>query len=330
MLRGYKRVPKSLNGASLLDVSDVETSCAALNQSCLESRSSCCSNFVCGREGVCLTAKEPDQVDWTHLQTASKVMNQGGCGSCWAVTAAGVLSLQAEIASQGKFVKAISPQSILECTPNQYECGGAGGCQGATVELAFAWLASSSSGVTTLEHDPYLASTKGCAFSSSFLESTRSSVTIKGFRKLKENTAKDMMVALATIGPLGASIAAEKLTAYSSGVITNCKEWTIDHAVVIMGYGHDAAAGSNGVNYWKLRNSWGADYGENGFFRIGRAGKDEEEPCDIDEDPSKGTACRDKIGGAYPLKQKVCGECGVLADTAYPLSLDFPASLNSA
>ena len=39
------------------------------------------------------------------------------------------------------------------------------------------------------------------------------------------------------------------------------------HAVKIVGWGVD---GESGLKYWKVANSWGPDWGENGFFRIKR------------------------------------------------------------
>ena len=47
---------------------------------------------------------------------------------------------------------------------------------------------------------------------------------------------------------------------YKSGVITNCTKSAIDHAVLMVG----AGTTSEGVDYYIIKNSWGAKWGEHG------------------------------------------------------------------
>jgi len=65
---------------------------------------------------------------------------------------------------------------------------------------------------------------------------------------------------------------ATPLESYSSGIVTpssdgsTCSTTQLDHAILIVGYG----TSSSGVNFWKVKNSWGASWGEAGYFRIQR------------------------------------------------------------
>eukprot|EP00429_Kryptoperidinium_foliaceum_P054682 CAMPEP_0176085440 /NCGR_PEP_ID=MMETSP0120_2-20121206/42761_1 /TAXON_ID=160619 /ORGANISM="Kryptoperidinium foliaceum, Strain CCMP 1326" /LENGTH=600 /DNA_ID=CAMNT_0017419255 /DNA_START=24 /DNA_END=1825 /DNA_ORIENTATION=+ len=53
---------------------------------------------------------------------------------------------------------------------------------------------------------------------------------------------------------------------YRSGAQKIHQEWQqVDHAVLLMGYGS-----AQGQNYWTMQNSWGTDWGENGYFRMAR------------------------------------------------------------
>jgi len=67
--------------------------------------------------------------------------------------------------------------------------------------------------------------------------------------------------------------------------------------------------------YWMVRNSWSPLWGEQGYIRLKRGG---EVVCGTDLSPSDGSGCK---GG--PAEVKVCGTCGMLYDSSYPLGAFF-------
>lgn len=63
------------------------------------------------------------------------------------------------------------------------------------------------------------------------------------------------------------AIYADTLQSYEGGILTidGCPDDQPNHAVTVVGYGTQ-----NGQSYWRIKNSWGADWGENGYFRVAR------------------------------------------------------------
>lgn len=240
----------------------------------------------------------PKSVDWRTKNAVTPVKDQGGCGSCWAFATTETVESAVAVATGELHV--LSPQELVNCVPNPNECGGTGGCQGATEPLGFAYVAQA--GMTTEKTYPYTGTTGKCTYKNS-----TAVVGIKDFVHLPHNDYNSLMNAVATAGPVAVSVAASWFS-YESGVFSGDCGTDIDHAVQLVGYGST----SSGVDYWIIRNSWSASWGESGFIRIKRFG-DGKEPCATDSTPGDGNGCK---GG--PKTIQVCGLCGVMSDSSYP------------
>lgn len=134
----------------------------------------------------------------------------------------------------------------------------------------------------------------------------------QGYANVEVNDQHALLEAVATVGPIAISVDASNWASYEEGVFDGCdysKNIDINHAVVLVGYGTDPKYG----DYWLVRNSWGTDFGENGYIRVKREAVTE---CGLDKTPVDGFGC---AGDEEPIK--VCGQCGILSDSAYPLKV---------
>jgi len=237
------------------------------------------------------TAPNPASVDWRKKGAVTKVKNQGQCGSCWAFSATESMESHYQIAS-GKLLE-LAPQTYVNCVKDPGHCGGTGGCEGATMELAFNMTVQTG---IALEADlPYAARDEKCS-------NYKAAVKCTGYVKNPTNDAAALETALATKGPQSITVAATAWAKYGGGVFHGCSsggDHTLDHGVQLVGYTQD---------YWIVRNSWGATWGEKGFIRLSRAS---DKKTFTDKFPAECGAVGDKLGG----------ECGILFDTSYPIGV---------
>merc|ERR1711988_1089511 len=185
----------------------------------------------------------PESVDWRKQGKVTPVKNQGGCGSCWAFSATETVESAYAIAT-GKLIE-LAPQTYVNCVENADQCGGTGGCEGATMELAFNLTAKTG---IALESDmPYEGRDAACS-------SYKAAVKVGGYVKNPVNDAAALETAVATKGPQAITVAAEPWMSYGGGIFKGCSTGasdgaTLDHGVQLVGYSKD---------YWIVRNSWGS------------------------------------------------------------------------
>merc|ERR550537_163806 len=97
---------------------------------------------------------------------------------------------------------------------------------------------------------------------------------------------EDALKAAVAKGPVSVAIEADKsaFQLYHGGILDNpaCGK-NLDHGVLVVGYGTDG-----GKDYWKVKNSWGASWGEKGYIRMVR----NKNQCGIAQQPSYPTGVK--------------------------------------
>ena len=198
-----------------------------------------------------------DDVDWTTKNAVTPVKNQQRCGSCWAFSTTG--SVEGAYAIASGTLTSLSEQDLVSCDHN-----GDQGCNGGLMDNAFKWI--ESNGLCTEDDYPY---TSGSGITGTCKTTCKPAVTITGFTDVPQQDETALQSAVAT-GPVSVAIEADKsaFQLYKSGVLDSASCGTkLDHGVLTVGYGTDSASGKD---YWKVKNSWGATWGESGYIRMVR------------------------------------------------------------
>ena len=215
-----------------------------------------------------------------HTRHMVPVKSQGGCGSCWAFAATS--ALEGTIAKKLKRSPVrLSEQQAVDCMTNTDankaifgKTYGMGGCRGGW--MSSHWKFMKEQGVM-LESD-YEYTGKGNELCKHDEELTVGRVdtwgsvpmSTKKFNRVLKQRVRQQPVSIA----LDASSSGFRF--YKSGVLkkSDCTNG-LNHGVVIMGYQNKKKADAQGdANYWKVQNSWGAKWGDNGYIKLQIAGKD--------------------------------------------------------
>jgi len=198
-------------------------------------------------------ASVDDSRDWTTLGVVGDIKDQYGCGSCWAFSA--VSSIEGTVAQATGLLTALSEQNLVDCSTMN------SGCEGGLMTYAF--MFAESDGLCMETEYPYTGYDQSCASSS-----CSSLTTISSYSNVVPSNEAALKLAVAN---QVVSVAIEADTSsfqlYSSGVYSDETCGTdLDHGVSIVGYG----TSDDGMDYWIVRNSWGTDWGLDGYMMMSR------------------------------------------------------------
>jgi len=204
----------------------------------------------------------PTNFDWTTKGAVTPIKNQQQCGSCWAFSTIG--NLEGVWFLAGHKLTSLSEQQEVSCSTTDYGCSGGWPFWALTDMLA----APYNGKIDTEAGYPYTSGNGDngvCDF-----QTTDVGATIKSYKSYcTEQTAPcqetAMQQLLVTYGPLSVCLDAGPMQYYQGGIDNpqDCDPNAIDHCVTMVGYGVEG-----GVAYWKIKNSWGTDWGENGYYRL--------------------------------------------------------------
>jgi len=206
-------------------------------------------------------APVPVAWDWRQHGAVGPIKDQGQCGSCWTFSTVG--NVEGLDFIHHKTLQNFAEQQIVDCDT----AGQDDGCNGGWMENAMDYITQVGGLMLTADY-PYTATDSSDGDTCNF-DVTKVHVKLNGHKMAGTTNEVKIAAMLQQTAPLAIALNADPFQDYVSGIINldhdDCDPTQLDHGVTLVGYGTE-----DKTDYWIIKNSWGADWGENGFVRLAR------------------------------------------------------------
>eukprot|EP01119_Soliformovum_irregulare_P005859 TRINITY_DN175_c0_g2_i1.p1 TRINITY_DN175_c0_g2~~TRINITY_DN175_c0_g2_i1.p1 ORF type:complete len:335 (+),score=87.59 TRINITY_DN175_c0_g2_i1:95-1006(+) len=204
----------------------------------------------------------PASWDWRTKGAVTPVKNQGQCGSCWTFSTTG--NVEGAWFLAGHPLVGLSEQNLVDCDHDCVDGSCDAGCNGGLMTTAFGYIIKNG-GIDTESSYPYLGFDSNCAFNSKTV-----GAKISNFTAFSDDETI-MATWLAAHGPISVAVDAGGVWQfYMGGVLYAPCGTSLDHGVLLVGYGTETDILDQNMPYWTIKNSWGADWGDSGYIYIER------------------------------------------------------------
>merc|ERR1712223_452285 len=208
----------------------------------------------------------PDEYNAVTAGLITEPKSQGSCGSCAAFAATTVHETCLIMAGTPFKGTNLAEQQLVDCGYNGHDMNG---CNGANTGSYVEWMVNTAKGQYNHEADyKYLDREPNLKCQNKPYWNGGSKVNAPVVDYWCDETKLKGLVY--KYGAVATHIYASDpgFGNYKSGVFNACSTTSINHAVVVVGYGTE-----NGNPYWIVKNSWGDNWGDKGYIKMYRGNK---------------------------------------------------------
>lgn len=260
----------------------------------LNTNSASSGNFWGGVGGLCNQDLQHFDLRTTFPGCGTEILNQGGCGSCWAFGT--IEAVSDRFCMMGEKIT-VSPQTLVSCPDLN------GSCRGGAASTAYGFI--TSHGLPTCTNqcssgcEPYGSGPNHCASGQTDVFKDRCYTTKKdcGEQCLDGSSAASYKVRSHVRGKLDTDEDTVKAQLRAHGSVTaglsvyrNWGGWVKNHGADAVYDSHEGSPHvgahsikisgfgvSQGKKYWLVQNSWGAGFADGGYIKMLRNTTNSEE-----------------------------------------------------